>query len=86
MKKVKTYGKVKGEESIEEAAKAREIVQEIMNFGVSQYQIAKIIFLLSLELEDRNIITDVSEAIKPLLEENSRNNSNIILTWEDKNG
>lgn len=80
MKKIKTYGKVEGEEPVEEASRAREITQEIMNFGVSQYQIAKIIFLLSLELEDRNIITDVSEAIKPLLEKNSRNNSNIILT------
>ena len=47
MPKSKTYGKVEGEESLEEAIKAREITQEIMNFGVSQYQIAKIIYLLS---------------------------------------
>ena len=80
MSEVKTYGKIDGEESIEESAKSREITQEIMNFGVSQYQIAKIILLLSLELEDRNVSTDVSKAINPLLEHNNRNNSNIILT------
>ena len=80
MSKAKNYGKVDGEESLEEAVSAREITQEIMNFGVSQYQIAKIIFLLSLELEDRNVSTDVSKAINPLLEHNNRNNSNIILT------
>lgn len=80
MSKAKNYGKVDGEESLEEAVRAREITQEIMNFGVSQYQIAKIILLLSLELEDRNVSTDVSKAINPLLEHNNRNNSNIILT------
>jgi hypothetical protein len=80
MSKAKNYGKVDGEESLEDAARAREITQEIMNFGVSQYQIAKIILLLSLELEDRNVSTDVSKAINPLLERNNRNNSNIILT------
>ncbi len=80
MPESKTYGRVKGEESVEEAIKAREITQEIMNFGVSQYQIAKIIYLLSLELEDRNVSTDVSKAINPLLDRNNRNNSNIILT------
>jgi|TARA_B110000196_G_C20831863_1_gene514109 hypothetical protein len=80
MSKTKNYGKVDGEESLEEAVRAREITQEIMNFGVSQYQIAKIILLLSLELEDRNVSTDVSKAINPLLELNNRNNSNIILT------
>ena len=35
-------------------AVAREVVHEIMNYGVSQQQIKQIINLLALELEDNN--------------------------------
>lgn len=80
MKKGKHYGEIAQEKSVKEAIKAREITQEILNFGVNQYQIAKIIYLLSLELEDRNVLRDIANAIKPLLEESDDNNSNIITT------
>ena len=43
--------------------KSREIVSEILNFGVSQFQIKKIIKFLSLELEDRNLMLDISSLI-----------------------
>ena len=47
-----------------ESAKAREIVQTIMDFGVTQYQIKKIIKMLSLELEDMNIARNISSIIE----------------------
>ena len=42
-----------------ENAAAREIVCEIMNFGVSQKQILQIINLLALELEDNNLMRSI---------------------------
>ena len=43
--------------------KSREIVSEILNFGVNQFQIKKIIKFLSLELEDRRLMLDISSLI-----------------------
>jgi hypothetical protein len=80
MEKVKHYGEVAEEKSVKEAIRAREITQEILNFGVNQYQIAKIIYLLSLELENREALRGIAEVLKPLLEDNSDKNSSIITT------
>lgn len=80
MKKATHYGEVAEEKSVKEAIKAREITQEILNFGVNQYQIAKIIYLLSLELENREALQGIAEVLKPLLEDNSDKNSSIITT------
>ncbi len=74
------YGNIAGERQLKDSIKAREITQEILNFGVNQFQIAKIIYLLSMELEDREVLQSVGDAIKPLLEEIDDNNSNIITT------
>jgi len=40
-------------------AVAREVVHEIMNYGVSQQQIKQIINLLALELEDNNLMRSI---------------------------
>lgn len=45
-------------------AKCREIVAEINNFGVNDFERLQIIHLLSLELEDRDLISDFAEVIK----------------------
>lgn len=42
-------------------AKARLIVQEIMNFGVNDSQIREIIRILALELEDRDSMLKIYE-------------------------
>ena len=42
-----------------EKSVSREIVQEIMNYGVTQKQIVQIINLLALELEDNNLMRSV---------------------------
>ena len=64
----KTYGKIKQEERLEQAIIAREITKTVMDYGVSQYQIAKIIYLLSLELENRDMSDGIIAAVNPALE------------------
>ena len=46
-----------------DSAKSREIVSEILDFGVNQYQIKKIIKFLSLELEDMSLVREISSII-----------------------
>lgn len=72
---MKTYGKIKDEARLEQAIIARDIAKTIMDYGVSQYQIAKIIYLLSLELEDRELSDDLIIVVKEALGENSEEQS-----------
>lgn len=50
-------------EDVLSRARAREIVREIMNFGVSNSQIIYIIKLLSLELEDIHLMNNINSLI-----------------------
>ena len=69
MEKVKRYGKKTNEELlVEDRIQARNIVQEILNFGVSQQQMLHIAYLLALELEDRDAMIAISESIKKFTE------------------
>lgn len=65
---IKHYGETVHEESVSKTLKCREIVQEILRFGVDQTQIIKIIELLSLEIENRDLMSAISDVVK-----NSRN-------------
>jgi hypothetical protein len=56
-----SYGKSDSELTAEKSVQCREIVARIVEFGVSQEQIEKIISLLSLELENREDILAISE-------------------------
>ena len=60
----KRYGTNSEEASLLESAKCREIVQEILNFGVSQHQIKTLIKLLALELENNEMMQNVVESVK----------------------
>ena len=51
------------EKDLADGVIAREIVQEILKYGVNQFQIEKIINLLALELEDNQKLKDVCDAI-----------------------
>ena len=51
---MKTYGANDKEKPYLESIKCREIIAEIMNFGVSQNQVMILIKMLALELEDRS--------------------------------
>ena len=46
---------------------AREIVQEIINFGVSQHQLLKVIKLAALELENRDAMCDITNIVNKYL-------------------
>ncbi len=46
-----------------DSIKSREIVQEILRFGVNDFQIKKIIKFLALELENRDLMVGVCNLI-----------------------
>lgn len=72
MSQFKKYGATHEEASILASAKAREIVHEILNFGVDQFQLLTIIKLLSLELENRETMLQIVEAVDNVLEEKNK--------------
>ena len=63
--------------------KVREIKKEILNFGITQPEILKLIEILCLELEDTNLMKEIIFLIKPNedTEDNNQNKTNnkIIL-------
>jgi hypothetical protein len=56
-------------EDIKSIEKCRQISKEIINYGVSDLEIKKIISLLSLELEDINCMKSIQSILKPSEEE-----------------
>tara|TARA_B100001059_G_C17616172_1_gene467098 strand:- start:325 stop:537 length:213 start_codon:yes stop_codon:yes gene_type:complete len=52
-------------EDLNSISKSRDITQEILNFGVNQNEILKIIELLSFELENVFIMKEISKILKP---------------------
>jgi len=57
-------GKSEADIAAEKLLKCRQIVTEILNFGVTQEQLLQIIYLLSLELENREALEDITDAVK----------------------
>jgi len=70
MSNIEIFGSTDEEISAEKSIACREIVATILDYGVDQNQILKIIRLLSLELENRTIMKKILESIN----ENSTNN------------
>jgi hypothetical protein len=58
------YGKTNFEDELEQTIKSREIVREILDFGVTDFQKIKIIELLGLELENRSLMLKIVETVK----------------------
>ena len=56
---------------LNDVRKSREIVGEILRFGVTQNQMQKIISLLALELEDRGMMIGIRNLLEPSEEESS---------------
>ena len=78
---IKRYGRTEEEKRVEKTIQCRQIVSEILNFGVDEFQKAKIIQLLSMEMEDRDFMLMISESYKSFeesIEEN--NNKSKLLT------
>ena len=56
-------GKSEKDKSAESLLKCRQITTEILNFGVSQEDIMQVIYLLSLELENRQALEEISNVV-----------------------
>ena len=61
-------GQTETEVWAQESLKSRQIVSEILKFGVNQKQILSIINLLAMELEDREALVAISSIVKEALE------------------
>ena len=75
---MKKIGKTQEEKRIEDMAMCREIVQEILNFGVNNSQKERIIYLLALELENRDMMVEISKIINN--EEGPKDTKNLLIT------
>ena len=68
------------EQDASETFVSRQVVQEIMDYGVTQFQIGKIIELLALELENRDLMVRIRDAIA----DNTANNTTGIILDEQE--
>jgi hypothetical protein len=75
---MKKYGKTEQDLFTENMIKCREIVREIIDFGVDEAQKLQIIYLLSLELESRDKMLGISSLVKD--QKTSTNERKKILT------
>ncbi len=73
------FGKTESEIEAAEMLRCRQITSEIVNFGVSQREMLRIIGLLALELEDRSVMVAVSDAVKPAITGSSASLGGVIL-------
>ena len=76
---IKTYGVSESQRGILESAQCREIAHEILNFGVNQSQLLTLIKLLSLELEDRQLMLDLSKIIDKKIKDDQQEETTIIV-------
>ena len=68
---MKKYGENDTDRWARDMIKSRQIVSEILNFGISQNQIHQIIKLLSLELEDRDHLIEYTNLVKKITQPES---------------
>lgn len=61
-------GTSEAERTAAESLKCRQIVAEIVGFGVSQREILRIMHLLSLELESRETMSALVEILRPAID------------------
>ena len=78
MSKVELIGSTEEEVSAEKSIICREIVAKVLDFGVDQGQILKIIRLLAFELENRDIMQKIIECIKNTNTYNEQKERKII--------
>lgn len=76
----KKYGKNKEEERLQQSIASREIVKTILEYGITQYQIQKIIYLLSLELENREMMDSIYQILKTVLDSSDEENQQGLIT------
>ena len=59
----KQFGSSEVEDDIKDKIRAREIVQSVLDYGVNQKQILQIISLFAMELEDANLMIQITGTI-----------------------
>ena len=74
----KQFGTSEEETQIKDKAKAREIVQTVLDYGVNQTQITQMIYLLSMELEN----TDLMKQIINIITQSREGTKSNIITGE----
>lgn len=62
----KFYGETKHEQDAGDMTACRQIVSEIMNFGVKQSQIISVVKLLALELENREHMLMICDCVEKI--------------------
>jgi len=77
---IKKYKSNKSDQLVLESASCREIVHEVMNFGVGQRQILEIIKLLSMELDNVNMMKAITHIIEDKLDNEIISETTTILT------
>ena len=76
--RTKQFGTSEEEKLIKDKAKAREIVQTVLDYGVNQTQITQMIYLLSMELEN----TDLMKQIINIITQSREGTKSNIITGE----
>lgn len=59
----KQFGTSKEEQLLKDKIKAREIIQTIIEYGVNQMQLEQMIYLLAMELENVNLMKELTQSI-----------------------
>ena len=76
---MKKYGKTEEELKAEKSLKCREIVSEIIRFGVGEDQKLQIIKLLSLELESNSDMKKIVNIVNEIVENTNSNDDTRLL-------
>ena len=75
----KIYGEMSVETDLKDMTVCRDIVKELLDYGVNQKQILQIIYLLSLEVENREAMLYISKAVKDVMEGNTKKESSLSI-------
>jgi len=83
-------GKTETERKVEKITESRNIVKEIINFGINENQKIDVIYFLAMELEDNNLMKELCLILKNYRqginqeEETEYNESSDTLSLENK--
>ena len=62
-----------------DSIRCREVVQEILDFGINQKQLLVIIKLLALELENNETMKEITEVANQAIETKNNNKATILV-------
>lgn len=68
---------------IQDKAKAREIIQVVLDYGINQSQIYHMVYLLALELEKVNDMKEITKLITKLTNPNYDKKTGLITTGDE---